>query len=154
MIYFCRVVPIRPFKHHTAKYEAPAPRQLAFRHRHSLPVRPAADAGVRTQSTPNGEHQESVLESETGPTLAPAPVAPARAAPPCRLALVLHRHATDRAGEHESGSTPRIRGDGLIPAAAATEGHRDMTSEASTNTVNPLFDLRCGGAECGVERCA
>jgi hypothetical protein len=52
---------------------------------------------------------------------APAPVVPARAAPPCRLALVRHRHATDRAGEYESGSTPRIQGDGLIPAAAATD---------------------------------
>src|SRR6516162_10039044 len=76
--------------------EARAPRQLAFRH--SLPVRPAARAGVRTQSTTNGEHQESVLEPETGPTHAPAPVAPARAAPHCRLALVRHRHATGRAG--------------------------------------------------------
>ena len=28
--------------------------------------------------------------------------------------------ATDQAGEHESGPTPRIQGDGLIPAAAAT----------------------------------
>src|SRR5262249_11416719 len=106
------------FQHHTAKYEARAHRQLAFRH--SLPVRPAG-AGVRTQSTPNGVHRESVLESETDPTRAPAPVAPARAAPHCRLALVLHRHATDRAGEHESDSTPRIQGDGLIPAAAATD---------------------------------
>jgi nucleoside-diphosphate-sugar epimerase len=33
--------------------------------------------------------------------------------------LALHRRATDRAGERESGSTLRIRGVGLIPAAAA-----------------------------------
>ena len=33
-------------------------------------------------------------------------------------------------------------------------GHRDTTSEGSTNTVNPLFDLWCSEAQCGVERCA
>src|SRR6516164_7941349 len=121
-----------------------APRQEAFRH--SLPVRPAAGAGVRIQSTTNGEHQESVLESETGPTHAPAPVAPARAAPHCRLALVLHRHATDRAREHESGSTPRIQGDGLIPAAAATDlrpendlRRADVPGRPSYRDRSPIF---------------
>jgi hypothetical protein len=59
------------FKCDTAKFEAHGPRQLVFRH--SLPVRPAADAVARTQSMPGGERQESELDSETSPTHAPAP---------------------------------------------------------------------------------
>ena len=51
---------------HTAKYEAHALQLLTFRH--SSPVRPAAGGRAGIQSTPNGEHQVSVLESETDPT--------------------------------------------------------------------------------------
>ena len=101
------MVPIRPLKRHTAKYEAHAPRQLAVRH--SLPVRPAAGDGVRTQSTPNEEAQEFVLESETDPARASTGGASSSSA------------TQPINGEHESGSTPHIQGDGLIPAAAATD---------------------------------
>ena len=51
---------------HTAEYEERAPPRLAFRH--SLPVRHAAGGRAGTRSTPNEEHQVSVLESETDPT--------------------------------------------------------------------------------------
>ena len=84
---------------HTAEYEERAPRRLAFRH--SLPVRHAAGGPAGTRSTPNEEHQVSVLESETDPTHALALAWPARAAPHGRLALALHRRASARAGEHE-----------------------------------------------------
>jgi hypothetical protein len=128
-----------------------APRQLAFHH--SLPVRPAAGAGTRTQSTTNGEHHESVLEPETGPRLARAPVGPVQAAPRRRLALVLHRHTSGRAGEHESGSTPRIREDGSIPAAAATDVQPDIDLRRADAPGRPSYRDRSGSSRSSFRSC-
>jgi hypothetical protein len=41
-----------------------------------------------------------------------------------------------------------------IASPTSRQGHRDSTSEESTNTVSSLFNLCCGSAECGVEWCA
>jgi hypothetical protein len=38
-------------------------------------------------------------------------------------------------------------------ADKSRQGHRDSTSEESTNTVRSLFNLCCGSAEYGVEWC-